>query len=143
MARHRAIVSQLAGFNENVHSYLCTLHERVQVLEADNAHYREIFQGSERDQYLRSRSRSRGRTRISYRGAVDSRSRSPSLQREGSIMSTLSTVSMGFSDTEEDAKGTVSSRQALYGAEEITETIVGGLPTPTLTVSIPHPWRRM
>lgn len=121
-----AHVADLAVFNENIHKYLSSLNGRLQVLEVDNARYREAF--GELETHVHSRSSAGLRVKLSTTYADNS----------GLIATTQtpkpkeSFVYMASDDDDafDAAAGEVES--------QVEQTTVEGLPTPANTVSIPQ-----
>jgi len=119
--RFRDYIAELAGFNENIHKYLGSLHSRLHVLEVENARFREGFK--DLDDYVYSRSPRLG-TGATYRNNDVSRTRPPSQDPEESFIY----MAPGDEDVFEGAN-------EHYAEEQVMQTTANGLPTPTYTVS--------
>lgn len=126
MNRFRNYIAELAGFNENIHKYLGSLHSRLQILEAENARYCDRFGDLDDHIYSRSPAVSRPRMGTTYRNNDFGRTRSPSQDLEASFMYMAPGDQDVFVGADEH-----------YAVEQVVQTTVNGLPTPTYTVSPP------
>jgi hypothetical protein len=126
--RFRAYVAELAGFNENIHKYLGSLHSRLQVLEVNVVRYREAFGALDDHVYSQSPTVSRAGMGTTYCNNNIPHTRYLSSEPEESFVHVPS----------DDYHAFDAAQQAEDVDKQIVQTTVNGLPTPTYTVSTPH-----
>jgi hypothetical protein len=125
--RFREYIAELAGFNENIHKYLGSLHSRLQVLDVSNARYREAF--GDLDDYIYSQSPAVSRT------GMDTTYRSNDVNRATSLSQDPEDGFVYMASGDQDAFDGFDKH---YAEEQVVQTTVNGLPTPTYTVSFPY-----
>jgi hypothetical protein len=128
VSRFRTYVAELAGFNENIHKYLGSLHNRLQVLEVDIVRYREAFGALDDHVYPRSPTVSRAGMGTTYCNN--------SIHRMGSLSPESED---GFVHMGSDEYHAFDGAQHVGDVDkQILQTTLNGLPTPTYTVSTTH-----